>query len=89
MANRSHLYTFDRFEGGQPLVPAAFTSGRTPSRKQLPWVAAIVDARLEAPPEQLFAKAPKWLDEVEKDWTSADLGLGRWSSILYYSLDRN
>jgi hypothetical protein len=56
--------------------------------KQIPAIAAQVDELLTRPPAQLFVKAPKWLAAIKKDWTAADLGLGHWSSQLYYSLDR-
>jgi hypothetical protein len=54
-------------------------------QKQLPALAAELDEALARPPAKLFAKAPKWLREVDKNWNT--LGLGQWSSILYYTLD--
>ncbi|MBS1123605.1 MAG: hypothetical protein H6Q90_5833 [Deltaproteobacteria bacterium] len=55
--------------------------------KQIPALVAQVDEALGRPPAQLFVKAPKWLAAIKKDWTTADLGLGQWSSTLYYALD--
>lgn len=54
-------------------------------QKQIPAVVAALDEALARPAGRLFVKAPKWLKEIEKDWNK--LGLGEWSSILYYSLD--
>jgi hypothetical protein len=55
------------------------------AQKHLPKLAAELDEALARPPEKLFVKAPKWLKAIEKDWNV--LGLGRWTSVLYYSLD--
>ncbi|MEO8551546.1 MAG: hypothetical protein ABI678_16325 [Kofleriaceae bacterium] len=84
-AGRGALFLLEPIEIFDMAKAAPETQCVAVVQKQVPAIAAQLDEALAKPAEKLFVKAPKWLKEIDKDWNT--LGLGRWSSVLYYTLD--
>jgi len=84
-SSKGRFLLLEPFEIFQFSETALDTQCATFVSKQLATFTAQVDALVARPPEKLFQKPPAWLAAIKKDWGS--IGLGYWSSVLYYSLD--
>jgi hypothetical protein len=58
-------------------------------KSKIPTVTKQIDTVLTRQPEKLFQSAAGWLSAIRTEWNDSALGLGSFSDVLYYQLDRS